>query len=131
MLWREGLTAKAMHDSMPYAPQVDQRAALAALDGSRELLRDMALIFSEDAPLLIAELHSALKAGDASAVERAIHSLKGMAATFYARPTVDLIQRYETIAAQQKLAEIRSSGAKEIESAVKLLIDELASLGLL
>lgn len=120
-----------MHESMSYAPQVDERAALAALDGSRELLRDMALIFSEDAPLLLAELHSALEAGDASAAERAIHSLKGMAATFYARPTVELTQRYESIAAQQRLAEIRSSGAKEIESAVKLLLDELASLGLL
>ena len=77
----------------PEGCQVDERAALAALDGERGLLRELASIYCEDMPSLFEGLERAVDANDCSEARRAVHSLKGLAATFYASLPVELAQR--------------------------------------
>jgi HPt (histidine-containing phosphotransfer) domain-containing protein len=62
----------------------DADAALQRLEGDAELFRMLGKIFQEDSVELFGKLSSALAVGDLAVVERAAHSLKGLAANFEA-----------------------------------------------
>lgn len=113
-------------ESSPAAsPQIDEAAALAGLDGNRELFRDLAIMFCEDAPVVLDELQAAVAAQDASAARRAAHSLKGLAATFYAGPTVKLAEQAERYATAGDLEALQHEGILQLERSVSTLITEL------
>ena len=109
----------------PNERQLDEQAALAALDGSRELLQDLAQMFCEDAPQVLRELRQAVEADDATSARRAIHSIKGLAATFFAQPTVETAQRLEQDAINGQLESLSESGIPQLEETVQSLINEL------
>ncbi len=109
----------------PDGEQIDEQAALTALDGSRELLCELAEMFCEDAPLELESLKRAIEEGDARSARRATHSLKGLASTFFARSTVDLAQRLENAAARDDLQAFHDGGFTQLERAVSSLIAEL------
>jgi HPt (histidine-containing phosphotransfer) domain-containing protein len=112
-------------DSTEMMLQVDEQAALDALDGSRVLLHDLAEIFCEDAPAILNELRSALEADDATGARRAAHSLKGLAATFFAKPTVEIAQRVEFEAAEGNLSGLMVTDFRLLAAAIESLIVEL------
>jgi CheY-like chemotaxis protein/HPt (histidine-containing phosphotransfer) domain-containing protein len=64
---------------MPLCPVFDREAALQAVGGDPVLLREVTGIFIEDSPKRIEEARSALGRGDAAALSRAAHTLKGAA----------------------------------------------------
>lgn len=111
----------------PILLQVDEQAALDALDGSRALLHDLAEMFCEDAPLVLGELKEAVEADNSAAARRAAHSIKGLVATFYARPTIELAQRLELEAAGGRIESLKHSGLSKLEAAIDSLIAELKS----
>ncbi len=113
------------HERSSTALQVDEQAALNALDGSRALLHDLAEMFCEDAPIVMNELKDAVEAENAVAARRAVHSIKGLAATFYAKPTIELAQRLELEAAGGQIETLRDSGLVKLEAAIDSLIAEL------
>ena len=106
---------------------VNEAAALAALDGNRQLLRELAEMFCEDAPVLLDEMRTALDESDATTARRAIHSLKGLASTFFATNVNELAQRWEQEAASGNLATLKVTGAEEMSVAIQGLIDELVA----
>jgi len=59
---------------------------LGRLNGDRELLAELAVLYLEDEPSLIAELEAAVGRGDAEATRRAAHAIKGSVANFAAAP---------------------------------------------
>jgi HPt (histidine-containing phosphotransfer) domain-containing protein len=61
---------------------LDLQTALQRLEGDRELLCEVALIFTDDAGLLLAELDAGLETADAMKAKLAAHSLKGLASNF-------------------------------------------------
>ena len=63
----------------------DPGAALKRVDGDRELLREIAGLFFEDTPRLVAEVRNAIQRGDGKALERSAHTLKGSIGNFGAR----------------------------------------------
>jgi CheY-like chemotaxis protein len=63
----------------------DPGAALKRVDGDRELLREIASLFFEDTPRLLAEVRNAIQRGDGKALERSAHTLKGSVGNFGAR----------------------------------------------
>lgn len=66
-----------------FDPQVlDLRTALQRLEGDRDLLCEVALIFADDSGPLLADLAAALQASDAVGAKLAAHSLKGLASNF-------------------------------------------------
>ncbi len=109
---------------------IDESAALAALDGDRSLLSDLAVMFVEDAPIVVAELRTAVQADKAVEVRRSVHSLKGLLSTFYASSARDLAERFEQDAAAQRLDALKSHGCDDLERAVVSVIDELKTRGL-
>ncbi len=86
-----GVTAEPASASVPAASapssEVLDAGALAELDagGGPELVAELLTLFSEDAPLHVQSLRAAVEAGDAGAVARLAHALKGSSATLGAR----------------------------------------------
>jgi signal transduction histidine kinase/CheY-like chemotaxis protein len=87
------------------APLLDQAGALERLGGDVALLTELVSLFLQDAPKLIAEIHSALAQQDADALRRAAHSLKGASAYIGATTASEIAYRLERLATQGQLQE--------------------------
>lgn len=62
--------------------QLDCAVALERLGGDEELLREVASLFLDEYPGLLREIRHAAENGDASALERAAHTMKGSVSNF-------------------------------------------------
>ena len=92
--------------------------------GSDEaLLCEIATVFIEDVPELIAELEQACRDADSSTVCRSAHSLKGLCATFGAEPTRTYAQGIE-----QDCCEGRAVTGQRIDVLVQSLRRAMATL---
>lgn len=81
-----------------HTPQVLDRAALLdRVGGDLEFLQEIAGLFLEDCPRLLAEILTAVTGGDARTLEYAAHTLKGSVANFGAEAARDAALRLETL----------------------------------
>ncbi|MEX0714682.1 MAG: response regulator [Pirellulales bacterium] len=103
---------------------VDYRGALARLGGSTELFDDMARFFFEDSPGLFADIRRAIEAEDGKLLQRAAHSLKGLASNFGARCVVEAALELERIGAQGGLDQAPPL-CKTLEDQLERLEEEL------
>jgi CheY-like chemotaxis protein len=92
-------SGKACEPSL--APQeevlkIDRVALLAGFDGNRGLLHEISEVFLNDYTVLLAEIQDAIRAGDAAALARAAHSLKGAIGNFAAKDAFAIAQQLET-----------------------------------
>ena len=78
--------------------QFDQ--ALKRLGGDEELFYDLATYFIEDSPDLVRAIHAGLAAARVQEVQRAAHTLRGLAANFDAEPAMTLAGAIEQMAAK-------------------------------
>lgn len=106
---------------------VDYRSALARLGGSEQLLCDLAKFFLEDAPGILTELSSAITMGDMPTVERAAHSLKGLAANFGAPAAVQTAAELQD-AARRRDADQLPSLCDRLDREIEKLAVELREL---
>jgi HPt (histidine-containing phosphotransfer) domain-containing protein len=105
----------------------DRAVALSRVGGDEELLKEIAVLFLEDYPKSLIELHLAIEAGDARRVERTAHGLKGSVSNFGARPAVDAAMELETLGREQEMAEVEPV-LRTLEQALAALRPELESL---
>jgi len=75
----------------------DCERALAAMGGDMELLRELAEMFRRDAEQMLARVRHEAARGDAEAMWKAAHSLKGAVASFGAQVVFETAQRAEAI----------------------------------
>ena len=78
-------------------PGWDRNAALERFGGDEQLLRELIVLFLEDADRLMQGLRSAIAAGDANALERAAHAFKGSVANFAVESPMKAAFKLETI----------------------------------
>ncbi len=76
---------------------LDHELAMSRVGGDAELLRELAGLFLEEYPRLVAELREAHQQGDAKRVECTAHGLKGSVANFGAKPAVDAALNIEQL----------------------------------
>ena len=84
------------------APPIDLPAALSIVDGDRDLLLDLIVMFLEDYPKSVAELESAIRA-EIPSVWNVAHSLKGSVVSFGAKTASTLAHQLETMGRQAEL----------------------------
>ena len=106
---------------------LDRAEALARVGGDLDLLKEIAVLFLEDYPRSLDEIHQALAACDAKTVERSAHGLKGAVANFGARAAVDAAFQVEQLGRAQRLDQVPSALAA-LEQSLASLQAELASL---
>lgn len=94
--------------------------------GSDEsLLCEIATVFIEDVPLLVAQFEQACEQHDLATMRRMAHSLKGLCATFGAEPARTYAQRIEQDCASGDGSNITCD---RIRTFVRSLEDTIASL---
>ncbi|HVS37161.1 MAG TPA: Hpt domain-containing protein, partial [Gemmataceae bacterium] len=116
-----GIQSAPAPDAAPPPCPFDMEAALARLDGDRELLRDVAGLFVEDAPRLVTAVRSAVSARDARALQLSAHTLKGSASTFSARALVEAAWTLEQMGRQGALDGVQEALAALEREAHRLL----------
>ena len=106
---------------------LDRELAMTRVGGDAELLKEIAILFLDDYPSALSDLHHALDRGDARAVERTAHGLKGSVANFGASTAVEAARSIENLGRAQKLAEV-AQVLGTLELALAALRPELESL---
>jgi two-component system sensor histidine kinase/response regulator len=81
----------------PVEPAVNAPDVLARVGGDRELLAEVIAIFREQAPRMVADLRRATESGDAKALERSAHTLRGSVVSLGAKPAADEANALETM----------------------------------
>jgi|GEM_PF-2170688 len=94
--------------------------AMTRLGGDEELFFDLVQYFLEDAPTLLEQAAASIRGSDCASLERAAHSLKGLAANFDAERTVQTALRLEQIG--------KSEDLREAEEALQKLNHEVTRL---
>jgi CheY-like chemotaxis protein/HPt (histidine-containing phosphotransfer) domain-containing protein len=102
----------------------DPEQALVCVDGDRELLSEVAGLFWDECPRLLAEIHDAAESGDCAALERAAHRLKGSVSNFGARSASALAMKLEMMGRGRNLEGAAEAAAGLVEE-LELLKDAL------
>ena len=76
-------------------PGFDSNSVLERVGGDRELLKEVASLFFEDTPRLLAEIRAAIDHNDPPALERSAHRLKGSVSNFGAKAAQEAALRLE------------------------------------
>jgi HPt (histidine-containing phosphotransfer) domain-containing protein/CheY-like chemotaxis protein len=84
---------------------VDTTIMLSRLGGDQNLLRELLDAFLQDCPRLLGEIRDAIQAGDATALNEAAHSLKGMLAFFEVHSVTAAALRLEALGREGNLSE--------------------------
>ena len=87
----------------------DRDDVLARLDGNEEMLQQVIEVFQNEAAQQLAAIRAAAQSGDAHALDRAAHSLKGSLAFFAAPAAVAPAVRLEAMGRSGDLAEARET----------------------
>ncbi len=82
---------------------LDRAIALEHVGGDEGLLQDIAALFLDEYPKTMAEIRVALEKGDARALERGAHSLKGSVGNFGAATAFQAALRLEMIGRSRNL----------------------------
>jgi two-component system sensor histidine kinase/response regulator len=102
---------------------MDRSLALARVDGDEALLVDLAKLFCEESPKMLAAVQAAVSAKDADRLQRAAHSLKGAVATLAAQKAFDAALRLERLGRAGDLAD-----ADKAYAALEAQIERLRSV---
>lgn len=94
--------------------------ALQRLGDDVDLLRDIVQIYLEDAPAIVEKIHSSISQSDTNGLQRAAHSLKGLAATLSAAEVVGVAAKLEHLAATRNLSDASKTIA-EVDERVEEL----------
>jgi two-component system sensor histidine kinase/response regulator len=106
---------------------IDRELALSRVGGDTELLNEIAVLFLDDYPKLLEELRIASERGDARAIERTAHSLKGSVSNFGASAAVEAAFTLENMGRAQELGDIQAS-LRALEQALEALRPQLEAL---
>ena len=107
---------------------LDQAIALSRVGGDEELLREMAQLFLEEYPRVLSEVRSAVGSGNAKAVERGAHNLKGSVGNFGADSAFQAALELEMAGRRGNLADIKGQFAR-LEAALRDLHPLMQQLG--
>jgi PAS domain S-box-containing protein len=106
---------------------IDHTALLAGVDGNRRILRELVRLFLADCPRRLAEIKEAIRRGDAGALGRAAHTLKGSVGNFAAKSAFAAAQRLEIMSRDIDLDNV-GKACVTLESELALLSEELRKL---
>jgi PAS domain S-box-containing protein len=109
------------------APSVDAAALLAGFNGDAKLVQDVAEVFLQDGPVMLARLRDAARHRDATALAATAHAIKGSAGLFSQGPAYQSARRLEERARAGDLSTADTLCA-DIEADVARLMAELRDL---
>jgi two-component system, sensor histidine kinase and response regulator len=113
----------ASHDSS----RLDMAAALERVEGDRDLLEELVRLFMDQCPGNMKEIRQAAEIGDADALQRVTHTVKGAAMNLGALKVSEAAGTLEDMVRSGDLARV-SSLIENLGKEIELLLPELESL---
>ncbi len=110
--------------------RLDREAALARVGGDLELLQEIARLFLDDTPNMLGAIEKAAESGDAKALERAAHTLKGCVSNFGAADAYEAALNLEKMGRAADLAGV-PQGVDRLRKTLDELAPELNALTVL
>ena len=83
----------------------DLSKAMEAVDGNKEIFKEIANMFLENSPASMAQIREGIVRGDALALEHAAHSLKGSVGHFGARRAFEAAYHLEKLGREKEMGE--------------------------
>jgi PAS domain S-box-containing protein len=122
----------AKKETAKVAPQPDnakgtvfnKEDALASVDGDKNFLKEIVELFVKECPTMVAQIRQAVNEGNAAAVDRASHKLKGVVGNFGGRNAYDLAWKLEQLGKSNNLTNVKElffSLEKEMERLTEAL----------
>lgn len=109
---------------------IDLMRALRAMDDDRQLLEQLAVIFSEDAPRMASEFEQAVSRQNSKSARVAIHSLKGLAASFFDHQAVEDFATFEQLCSEENWSNLVDAPEK-VFSRIEAIVNDMVGQGLL
>lgn len=106
---------------------IDHAALLAGVDGDRRLLSELVRLFLADCPQGLAKIKNAIRCGDAGALGRAAHTLKGSVGNFATKNAFAAAERLEIMGRDGDL-DNAGKAFMTLESELARLTEELRRL---
>ena len=106
---------------------LDRTKMLERIGGDRDLLKEVAGIFVSECPRMISDIRNAVKDGDAEALQKAAHALKGSVSNFAAEAAVQAAQRLEMMGRTRAMSDA-SHAFKELEREIDRVREGLSAL---
>ena len=97
------------------------------MGGDVKLLKEIASLFLDEYPKVLADLRVAAASGDAQSLERTAHGLKGSVATFGANAAVDAALQLESMGRAHQMSEV-AHVLRTLELALAAVRPELEAL---
>jgi CheY-like chemotaxis protein len=114
-------------DGTPGNAVFDLEAAMDFHGGDEEFLKKMARVFLESCPKMISDIETAIGRGDAKALKRNTHVLKGTVGNFAAQGTSGIVQRLEAMGSSGELDGVEEVFS-ELEAEIGRLCQALAAI---
>jgi PAS domain S-box-containing protein len=125
---QERLEAVPAGAAGPGPRSFDVENALARARGKLSLLKQLAQLLLQDLPNALGAIRAAVEAGDAHALERAAHRLRGAAFTVGAEPLAEAAHQLEQTGRNQQFDRLPQAAAELEARAAELAIDLQAFL---
>ena len=106
---------------------LDRTKMLERIGGDRDLLKEVAGIFVSECPRMISDIRDAVKDGDAEALQKAAHALKGSVSNFAAEAAAQAAQRLEMMGRTRAMSDA-SHAFKELEREIDRVREGLSAL---
>ncbi len=106
----------------------DEKALMDHVDDDLEFLEDIVGMLNEDSPALLEQIRVAAAAGDAAALVRPAHTLKGVLGNFYANRAESAARELEMMGREEQLANLQAAVDKvqhETERVIEALKEYL------
>jgi two-component system sensor histidine kinase/response regulator len=107
---------------------IDLVGATARLEGDVKLLKDIAGLFLDECPRLLAKLKDAVDRRDSEVIERTAHTIKGSVSNFVAVNAMQAAQKLEQMGRAGSLDDA-DEACRELEHEIGRLMPALAALG--
>ena len=99
----------------------DEKALMEHVDGDVEFLEETVGMLDEDGPALLEQIRVAAASGDAAALVKPAHTLKGMLANFCADPAESAARDLEIMGREQRLADVQAAVDKTQRETLRLI----------
>ena len=106
---------------------LNRSLALERIGGDEELLKEIAVLFLDDYPNLIADIREACRSRNARSLERAAHTLKGSISNFGAERAQNAALELEMIGRNGAIQDAPAALGR-LESAMTALLPEMQAL---
>jgi HPt (histidine-containing phosphotransfer) domain-containing protein len=93
-------------EAIPESETWDIQAACRHIPGGQDAVGDMARLFLSESTTMLQEMRDGITAGDAAAIERNAHTLKGSAQLFAADRVVSLARQIEEMGRERELENV-------------------------